>query len=250
MRAGINTERVVTMRNLARLLIRERRCAACREPFVPEGDALACPDCLALLPVRTAGFCPLCGEPAPWSQLAPTPCGQCLQQPPPWSGFAFHDVHEGLLRRLLLRLKFGCDPGLGRFLGLLLERRLPPELQVDAVVPVPLAYRRLRERGYNQALELARPAAKLLTSGRPRHELLRRVRTTAPQTGLSRDVRQSNLKGAFVAAPAAAGLRVLLLDDVLTTGATLEAATLALLEAGAVSVFAAVCARTPRRVNQ
>lgn len=238
------------MQSILRLLIRERRCAACHEPFVPERAEEACPACAARLQPRTGGYCPTCGELASWPSLPPSPCGQCLSKPPPWNGFAFFAAHDGLLRELLIRLKFGHEPGLGGPLGRLLVGRIPPDLAVDAVVPVPLPDDRLRRRGYNQAMELARPIAKRLTPGRaPQHGLLRRLTAGVPQTKLPRAVRRKNLTEAFAAAPQAAGLRILLVDDVLTTGATLEAATLALLKAGAADVRIAACARTPRRAS-
>ncbi len=238
-------------------LIRERRCVVCHEPFAPppgvardDPAGLACAACLAGLPARRAGFCPLCGEIAPWPLLPVLPCGKCLQQPPPWSAFFFYAPYDGLLRKLLIRLKFGNEPGLGRFLGLLALRgplRERDHDAHDAVVPVPLSDQRLGRRGYNQALEPARALAGKALPLRP--DLLRRVKHGAPQTGLSHAERQSNLKDAFVGSPAAAGLRLLLVDDVATTGATLEAAALALLRAGAAETAVAVCARTPRRRN-
>ncbi len=241
------------MRDLLRLLIRERRCAACHEPFVPEAGEALCGRCRELLRPRTGGYCPLCGELAPWPLLPPAPCGHCLQKPPPWKGFVFYGAHDGLLRRLLIRLKFGHEPGLGRVLGALTLGRVPDGLTADVVVPVPLSGERLRRRGYNQALELAKPIVGGL-GGRERRvrlrpELLRRIRPGVPQTGLSRVARRGNLAEAFAAVPEVAGLKVVLVDDVLTTGATLEAASRALLRAGAAEVFAVVCGRTPRRVN-
>ena len=85
------------MQDILRLLIRERRCAACHEPFVPEQAEETCPPCAARLQPRTGGYCPSCGELASWPSLPPSPCGQCLSKPPPWNGFAFFAAHDGLL---------------------------------------------------------------------------------------------------------------------------------------------------------
>jgi ComF family protein len=141
-------------------------------------------------------------------------------------------------------LKFGRAEHLGEALAEILAARcLDFAERVDVVTPVPLAWTRLVVRGYNQAEAIARPLARALT--RPCRPLLRR-RPRPRQALLSRDERRRNLRGAFAArARLPAGTRVLLVDDVMTTGATLLAAAAALRHAGAASVHAAVVARTP-----
>jgi ComF family protein len=113
---------------------------------------------------------------------------------------------------------------------------------IDLLVPVPLTGRRMRRRGFNQAWQLMKPFYR----GKADRTVLRRVRRTAPQTGLTRRERRQNLAGAFaVRDPAAVvGRRVMVVDDVMTTGATLNACAEALLTAGAVRVDAVTLART------
>jgi ComF family protein len=113
----------------------------------------------------------------------------------------------------------------------------------DALVPLPLHPRRLRERGFNQAAELAKPLAKRL--GAPLdHAALRRLVVTRPQAGLSPKDRKRNVRDVFQASCSVAGRRLLIVDDIATTCASLEAAATALRNAGAASVDAAVVART------
>lgn len=113
---------------------------------------------------------------------------------------------------------------------------------LNCVVPVPLHPARLRQRGYNQALELARPLARTL--GLPlRHQLLRRIRKTPPQTTLTRRARLRGIRGAFAADSDVSGLSILLVDDVITTGATVAEAGRTLLRAGAASVAVLAVAR-------
>ena len=116
--------------------------------------------------------------------------------------------------------------------------------KLDLVIPMPLSAQRLRERGYNQSAELARR----LAPGRSRHDLLLRLRDTPAQSTLPRATRLRNLRGAIAVSPLKAGLlkgrKLLLVDDVMTTGASLHAAALALRAAGAQEVHAAVFART------
>lgn len=141
-------------------------------------------------------------------------------------------------------LKFGRAEHLGDDLARLLVGRCAAWVErLDVVAPVPLAWTRRLARGYNQAEAIARPLAAAL--GLPYRELLRR-RPRPRQALLSRDERRRNLRGAFTARPGLGpGTRVLLVDDVMTTGATLTAATAVLGRAGAGRVLVAVIARTP-----
>ena len=242
-------------------ILQERRCVACTRVFLPEGiqkyaegssrkgtdaaHSLFCPDCTCELTRRSAGFCPCCGELAAWPQLPVAPCMRCLQKPPLWRGFIFHGTHEGLLRHLLLRLKFGSQSILAHALGsLLAQHPALPGLPADMIIPVPLHPRRLAQRGYNQALELARPLARSLDVPLAAH-LLRRSRATLPQTGKTRQARMANTQDAFSAGPEVRGKHILLVDDTVTTGATLTAATRSLLAAGAASASVAAISRTP-----
>lgn len=150
-----------------------------------------------------------------------------------------------MLRTLLLRGKFGHDPAVLHLIGRLLAQACADLPAPDAVVPVPLHAARLRERGFNQSQELARPLA--VASGAPlAPALLRRPRATRHQIGLNRAERQANLRGAFTASASVRGKTILLVDDTLTTGTTLRRAARALLEQGALAVDVAVAARTPR----
>ena len=238
------------MRTLWDLLTRERRCPACAAVHTPgsrDRDAVYfCQSCAHALQRRDSGYCPGCGEPAAWPTLPLAPCLRCLAAPPPWDGFYFHGLHQGLLQNLLLKLKFHGQISLARPLGRLLAQHPALErLSADCVVPIPLHHDRLTRRGYNQALELARPLAGRL--GLPcEPALLERTRATLPQAGADLAFRKQNTLGAFSAASGVRGARILLLDDTVTTGSTLAAAAAALLEAGARSVSAAAVSRTAR----
>lgn len=239
----------------AATLFGDRRCAGCAGVFTPgEGacirkrdrvERLLCRTCLDALPRREKGICPRCGEPAAWPELPPALCGRCMAEAPPWQGFICHGAHEGLLRRLLIRLKFGGEVHLASALGPLLAAhpglcRFAP----GAVVPVPLHRDRLASRGFNQALELARPLARALHVPLAPGMLVR-TRATPPQTGRSRAKRMRAMRDAFAGHESARGRRLLLVDDTLTTGATLAASARALLAAGAAGVDVAVVSRTP-----
>ena len=233
----------------------EKRCSLCHVPFSPSSqknsvpftspDLSLCPSCASLLEPRTSGYCPSCGLPQTMRDAPPSLCGECLCSPPPWEHFRFYGVYANTLKELLLRGKFGADSTLLHLLGKLLAQRCLDLPRPDAIVPMPLHPSRLRERGFNQAQELARPLAELLQVPL-RSDLLARCRPTPHQVGLNRQERLNNLKNAFVASPSARGLRLLLIDDTCTTGTTLRQATLALLDThrGARAVDVAVVART------
>ncbi len=187
---------------------------------------------------------------------APVPpvCGSCLRRPPPWSAAVCAEDYAFPWDRLIADFKFHDQPELAQPLAARLAQAAsrvleagdiaPPEL----LVPVPLSAERLRERGYNQAWELARRLGADLRIEADARVLLRPV-DTAHQATLPRVERERNLHGAFMVDPAQrgaiAGRRIALVDDVMTTGATLREAALELLRVGAAEVQAWAFARTP-----
>ncbi len=185
---------------------------------------------------------------------APGPrCGLCLARASATGQVALARIivatdYAGAARSAIRALKFRRQRRLAQPLGRLLTEALRrAEAPPDLVIPMPLHATRRRERGYNQAALLARPVARAL--GLPLVEdALARVRATLPQTQLHRADRRANVAGAFaltesVAARALAGKRILLVDDVTTTGATLEAAAEALLAARPAAIYALAVAR-------
>lgn len=177
--------------------------------------------------------------------VAAEACGTCLRRPPPQDLTRSAFVYRAPLDRLLPRAKFHGDLASTRLLGRLMACELADAERPQALVPVPLHRDRLRRRGYDQALELARPLARALALPL-RDDLLRRTRATAPQSRLASPQRRRNLRGAFVVSTSGAlPMHVALVDDVMTTGATVEAAATALRRAGVVRVDVWVCARVP-----
>jgi ComF family protein len=199
-----------------------------------------CDGCDQALP-RLGHACFRCASPyaEPSGEL---PCGACQQHPPPYlrvrAPFRYAAPVDGLVQGGKYAGRLDWLAALGRQLS---ESLTPYPLEVDALVPVPLHRSRLRERGYNQSLELARPLAKRLKL--PIHMGVERVRATATQTGLSRDERRSNLREAFAVRGTARDMRLAIIDDVMTSGATADALTRCLLKAGAKSVEVWVMAR-------
>lgn len=174
-------------------------------------------------------------------------CGQCLRHEPPF-GRAWAPLrYAHPLDLLEARFKFRADLAAGRVLSSLMIERAAvdaPDLP-GLLIPIPLHAKRLRERGYNQTLELLRPLAQALDVPL-RADALVRVRATPPQTGLDAAARKRNLRGAFAVAPnATLPAHVALFDDVMTTGATLREAAQTLLRAGVARVDAWALARAP-----
>ena len=176
-----------------------------------------------------------------------TTCGACVQSPPSFDGCLAAVDYAYPWADALAQFKFRGDPGWARALALLMRSTpwMEPALKAaDRVIPVPLSTERLRERGFNQSALLARH----LSGPKTDPQTLLRLHATEAQSSLPRAQRLRNLRGAFALEPGHAaslrGQRVVLVDDVMTTGATLEAATLALREAGVAHVTAAVLART------
>lgn len=206
-----------------------------------------CASCAAALPWNRRA-CALCAIPLPAAaaDAACEPvCGACLRRPPPLDSARAAFVYRFPLDRLLPRLKFHQSLPAARLLAVLCAGALADAPRPQAVVPVPLHRARLRERGYDQALELARPLARRHGIAL-RDDLLRRRRATSRQSRLDAAARRRNLRGAFEVVPGAAPpAHVALFDDVMTTGATLHAAATALRRAGVARIDAWVCARVP-----
>jgi len=188
-----------------------------------------------------ASACAACGTPLP----APAPrCGRCLRAAPPWDGaacaFGYECPVDHLLRQLKYAGKLDIARGLGEAAAVVLRRQ--PHARLDAVVPVPLHWRRGWRRGFNQALELARPLSRALRLPL-RPGLLHRPRATREQASLSARARFANLRHAFRVGGDVDGARLIVFDDVVTTGATAGAAVRALRDAGAREVLVWGCAR-------
>lgn len=213
------------------------RCLVCREPGAAGRDL--CPACTAALPWMPHA-CIRCAQPLP---TADPVCGACLRRPPPLDAVIAAFDYGFPVDRLLPRFKFHRDLAAGALLGACLAQATSHALRPAALVPVPLHRARLRERGYDQALELARVLAR--RHALPlRTDLLCRVRATAPQSRLDAKARRRNVRHAFaIQRLADAPAHVVLIDDVMTTGATLHAAAHALRRAGVRRVDAWVCAR-------
>lgn len=213
------------------------RCLICREQGTNGLDL--CGNCFDCLPWNRSA-CERCALPLPM----PGCCGACLRRPPPLEAACAVFLYGNPVDRLLPRLKFHRDLAAGRLLAELMIPMLGTRPRPLALVPVPLHRERLRQRGYDQALELARPLARrldlpLLPAA------LRRIRHTAPQSKLDARQRRRNLRAAFQAGAVPLPEHVALVDDVMTTGQTLHAAALALRRAGVARVDAWICARVP-----
>jgi ComF family protein len=215
-------------------------CAACAA--LTDEERPLCDRCVVTLePIERA--CPRCALPL---VAVSAPCIACGAAPPPWRAAHAPYVFGGELAVAVRRWKLGRraeqTAALGRLLAPSLARLDPG---VEALVPVPLHPRRLRERGFNQASLLARAARRTARAGPPVEELLDRVRDTAPQASLDdAAARRRNVRGAFAVRRAEArGRHLALVDDVLTTGATAAECARALRAAGAARVDVLTLAR-------
>ncbi len=198
-----------------------------------------CEACRESLPWLQGG-CPRCALPS----LFGLPCDRCAARPSPIQRTVAPFLYTWPLDELLPRFKFKGDLCTGRLLSHLMLRRLQHAERPDALVAIPLHRARLRKRGHDQARELARPIAQALDLPL-REDLLRRAHATVAQSTLDRDARAGNMAEAFTAVAGRRGIprHVALVDDVMTTGATLEAAAHALRALGVQRVDAWVCAR-------
>ena len=188
--------------------------------------------------------CTLCGAAA--RALVCADCAADLPRDPGMTDVRAPFAYRFPVDRMVQRFKAGGDLALGRWLAERLADHVRGDRRPDVVVAAPLGRLRLRRRGFNQSLEIARVVARAIGARCPRRALTK-VRETRPQQGLGRRARQRNLRGAFTCTPALRGRRVAIVDDVVTTGATMLAITAALHRAGVRSVSWWAVARAPRR---
>lgn len=207
---------------------------------------LLCPACEAEMVLVPAVVCPRCGrsDDQSFSAGAGAPCRQCRARPPVLSQMRAPLRYAEPTSTLIHQFKYEGYFALGRPLARFLIAGWPTwAIQPDLILPIPLHPRRRQQRGYNQAELLAQPLAEAMNVP-VNVSALRRTRHTVPQVGLGPDERHDNVRGAFAAeADAVRDRHVLLIDDVLTTGATMLAAAETLLAAGAAGVAAYCLAR-------
>jgi ComF family protein len=189
---------------------------------------------------RSPAACSRCALPL----AANAVCGRCLRHPPAIDAAIAAFEYRFPIDRLVQRFKFAGDLAVGRWLGEQLAGATAAAAMPDLVVAPPLAWARLRERGFNQAVELARVVASA-HSLRLDIAALEKARETTPQPGLGRVQRQANLRDAFRATRRWHGEHVAIVDDVMTTGATIDSIARVLRQAGASRVSAWIVARTP-----
>lgn len=192
-------------------------------------------------------FCEHCAEPLPRELSQPALCGACLKQPPAFDACVAPFLYGFPVDRMIQGLKYRGDLVYGRVLGELLarhlvRRRTRPEL----VIPVPLASMRYRERGFNQSRELALPVCKALGL-KLRSDLVVRHRETREQAGLDRSERLTNTQRAFALTGSLTARHVAIIDDVVTTGSTVNELSKVLRAAGAEWIEVWAVARAERK---
>ena len=222
------------------------RCLTCQE-LTAQGANL-CAACWAETVFISGAVCDRCGTPLPGDPAPDLCCDGCLANPPEWDRGRAAVVYRGAGRRGVLAFKHGDRLDMARPLAGWLARA-GPEILVrgEVIVPVPLHWSRLFRRKYNQSAELARHLGRMADVAVV-PDMLVRQRATKLQEGMTRAERIDNQSGAFVLHRRrdVAGKRVVLVDDVMTTGATLSACAAVLREAGAAQIDALVLARVAR----
>lgn len=208
------------------------------------GELDVCAACLADLPTNRYG-CSRCGLSLPSELPTGARCGGCQRRPPPYSVCHAAFRYEDPLPDLVTGAKFRGRLNLVRLLGQCLARELRERAaeMPELILPVPLHAGRLRERGYNQALEIVRVLGRELAIPVDRRSCVR-VSATPPQAGLARRERRRNVRGAFRILRPLGAARVVILDDVVTTGSTVSELTKVLSQAGVERVDVWAVART------
>jgi ComF family protein len=229
------------------------RCRACAGRIFGRDGEYFCHACWAKIELIGHPLCNICGRPFPDAGGDDHICGKCLERPPQffqarsWACYPRQELAEHPLRQAVQKFKYGRRVSLGKPLGRLMARGCREFLdawQADLILPVPLHSKRLRWRGFNQSVLLARQVSRAY--GIPVDPmLLRRVKETPPQTQLSEEERRRNVRGVFALARgrSVAGKCILLVDDVYTSGATVNECSRLLKKNGAKAVYVLTLAR-------
>ncbi|HTN49372.1 MAG TPA: ComF family protein [Burkholderiaceae bacterium] len=213
------------------------RCTVCA---IEQGSPV-CTGCERDFSAPDAARCRRCAERVATPN---TVCGACLAHPPHFDETTALADYLAPVASMVTALKFGGRIDLADCFARLLARRESPGERADWVLPVPLSFEREGERGFNQAREIARGYARL--TGVPLGEgILWRVRHSPPRQSLAREARRRNVRGAFAVDGPIAGRSLIVVDDVMTTGSTLDEIARVLKAAGAARVVNRVVARTP-----
>ena len=225
-------------------LLFPKRCPVCLD-VLPPGKKLICAPCVKKMPRVQEPYCLKCGRPMEAADEWKEYCRNCEKRFPSFEkGLVYGVYHTEIMSRLMAQVKYHEDPQLLDYPCLDFAestRKLVQSFGAECLIPVPVHKSRLKERGYNQAELLAKVMSKV--TGIPvRADLLMRVEDTKAQKALSREDRSLNLRAAFQAGEGPMPRRLVLVDDIYTTGATADACTEALLRAGAERVYVAtVC---------
>lgn len=223
------------------------RCRGCAEIFYGRDSEYFCPACWKKIQLVAPPMCRLCGRPFPQASGEDHACGACLARPPhftrawSWALYPREEADEHPLRQAVQKFKYGRKVSLGKPLGRLMARGSREFLQdcdADSIIPVPLHPKRLRWRGFNQALLLGRQLSRAYGIPADPFTLIR-VKETPPQTQLNEDERRRNVRGAFAIAKerSVKEKKILLVDDVYTSGATVNECGRTLRRAGAADVY-------------
>lgn len=218
-------------------------CPLCSRPLATGEGIGFCPDCQQQLPPLPEATCRRCALPYATDISDNHLCGSCLKETPPlFEKVIAGGIYDAALKEAIHRFKYRGKINLDLPLSDLIANRLTDMKTVDLIIPVPLHKKRLRQRTYNQSALLARLIAKRLDRPFSTQQLLRH-RDTPPQQGQNATERKKNLKNAFSLSEPLNGEHILLIDDVLTTGATVRECCRVLKNNGAGKVTVAVLAR-------
>jgi ComF family protein len=230
------------------------RCRFCKQSTPGQNEGCFCPGCQSKIRLISHPMCTRCGRPFIDVSGEDHECGVCLTRAPhflkarAWACYPREGDERHPLRAVLQQFKYSRKVSLGKALGSLMARAGRDDFRdvtLDCIIPVPLHPRRLRWRGFNQSVILGREVTRLW--GVPMDPLvLLRSKETVPQTELAEDERRRNVRAAFAVNPmkSIAGKSLLILDDVYTSGATVNECSRTLLRAGAKEVYVFTLART------